>query len=242
MNYTYKLMKRGLCSELNSLLGFYESVLHTDCRIFIDADRSQYFKAVSIFDIFKFPSIFINSSHRSSTVVSSDKWRSAAKRRYKTKLTNQQCINFFSHTNDFKSKINESIAKLSLPLKYNCFHIRRGDKVRREANKYNFKEYLTQSKQSTKTIFIMSDDYSSILEAQQYDYNIKTLTTVKQTGHSTCADLNNNRFYLLDDLVRFFSEINIAKHAQQFIGTESSNIFRYIRNQCVDDVELISLD
>ena len=31
MNYTYKLTTRGLCSELNSLLGFYESVIDEDC-------------------------------------------------------------------------------------------------------------------------------------------------------------------------------------------------------------------
>jgi len=31
MNYTYKLTIRGLCSELNSLLGFYESVIDEDC-------------------------------------------------------------------------------------------------------------------------------------------------------------------------------------------------------------------
>lgn len=248
MNYTFKLTNRGLCSEFNSLLGFYESVIHKDCRIFIDASRSQYFKAVSIFNIFKFPDIFVNSSHRSSTIISSDKWRSAAKRRYKTKLTNQQCSNLFSYTDDFNSKLNENITKLSLPPNYNCFHIRRGDKVDykktnvREADRYDFKEYLTHSDPTIRTIFIMSDDYSSILEAQQYDCDIKTLTTVKQTGHSTRKDLDNNRFYQLDDLVQFFSEISIAKHAQQFIGTESSNIFRYIRNQCEDDVELISLD
>ena len=63
-----------------------------------------------------------------------------------------------------------------------------------------------------------------------------------QAGHSTDVDIDNNKSYRLEELVLFFSEIEIAKNSQQFIGAKSSNIFRYIKNQCVKDVEFISLD
>ena len=255
MNYTYKLTTRGLCSELNSLLGFYESVMHEDCQVFIDASNSQYFKSVSIRDVFKFPSFFVGSPCNDSTVISGNKWRKSAVRQYKTKLTAQQVNEFFSYTDSFKQKLNENITKLSLPTKFNCFHIRRGDKVgerlykwaekqgkKGESKKYNFEDFLEKSDQSIKTIFIMSDDYSSIIEGQQHGLKVKTLTTIEQTGHSTDMDIDNHRHYGEKELVQFFSEIEIAKQSQQFIGTTSSNIFRYIKNQCVKDVEFISLD
>ena len=255
MNYTYKLTTRGLCSELNSLLGFYESVMHEDCQIFIDASASQYFKSVSILDVFKFPSFFVGSPCNDSTIVSANKWRKSAAIQYKTKLTTQQVNEFFSYTDSFKQKLNENITKLSLPPEYKCFHIRRGDKVgerlykwaekqgkKGESKKYNFEDYLEKSDQSIKTIFIMSDDYSSIIEGQQHGLKVKTLTTIEQTGHSTDMDIDNHRHYGEKELVQFFSEIEISKQSQQFIGTKSSNIFRYIKNQCVKDVEFISLD
>lgn len=255
MNYTYKLTTRGLCSELNSLLGFYESVIDEDCQIFIDASASQYFKSVSILDVFKFPSFFVGSPCNDSTIVSANKWRKSAAIQYKTKLTTQQCTEFFSYTDAFKQKLNENITKLSLPKKFNCFHIRRGDKVgerlykwaekqgkKGESKKYNFEDYLEKSDQSIKTIFIMSDDYSSIIEGQQHGLKVKTLTTIEQTGHSTDMDIDNHRHYGEKELVQLFSEIEIAKQSQQFIGTKSSNIFRYIKNQCATDVEFISLD
>ena len=254
MNYTYKLTSRGLCSELNSLLGFYESVTDKGCRIYIDADQSQYFKSVSIYDVFKFPDIFIDVPHSDSTIVSGNKWRKAAKIGYKTKLTAQQINKLFSYTDHFQKKLNKNIINLSLPPKYNCFHIRRGDKVgenlyrfadktgETESKRYEFNEYFKRSDQSIKTIFIMSDDYSSIIEGQQHGLKVKTLTTEDQTGHSTDLDTDNDRYYNEAELLQFFSEIEIAKHSQQFIGTTSSNIFQYIKNQCVRNIEFISLD
>lgn len=255
MNYTYKLTKRGLCSELNSLLGFYESVANKDCRIYINAKRSQYFKSVSIYDVFKFPDIFIDVPHSDSIIVHANEWRKTATVGYKTNLTVQQINKLFSHTDDFQKKLNKNIIKLSLPIKYNCFHIRRGDKVgerlykwaekqgrKGESKRYEFNEYFKRSNQTIKTIFIMSDDYSSILDSEQYNLSIKTLTTEEQTGHSTDLDIDNERYYKEEELIQFFSEIEIAKQSQQFIGTKSSNIFRYINNQCVNDVEFISLD
>lgn len=254
MNYTYKLSAAGLCCELNKLLGFYESVTDKDCRIYIDASQSQYFKSVSIYDVFNFPDIFIDVSRPDSTMVSANKWRKSATRIYKTKLTAQQINELFSYTDSFQQELNKNIIKLSLPSKYNCFHIRRGDKVgenlhrfadkigKTESKRYEFNEYFKRSDQSIKTIFIMSDDYSSIIEGQQHGLKVKTLTTEDQTGHSTDMDIDNHRHYGEKELVQFFSEIEIAKQSQQFIGTTSSNIFRYIKNQCVKDVEFISLD
>jgi len=259
MNYTYKLTKRGLCSELNSLLGFYESVMHEDCQVFIDASNSQYFKSVSIRDVFKFPSFFVGSPCNDSTVISGNKWRKSATRRHKTKLTAQQVNEFFSYTDSFKQKLNENITKLSLPPEYGCFHIRRGDKVgeklfawtqktgRTEGKRFEFCDYLKHC-EDIKTIFIMTDDYKCIQEAHEHINNnnlphkILHLTNESQDGHAETLNIQNDRSYSKQEVVQFFAEIEIAKIPDIFVGTCSSNVYRYIMNACATNTKFVSLD
>jgi len=238
-NITYQITNRGLCSELNGLCGFYESVVNKDYQIFIDDSRSQYFKNVSIYDIFDFGDMFINKPIPNSQMVSADEWRKPARK------------NHFKHTESFKLKIYNNINQLNLPKVYKCFHIRRGDKVgekhykwtertgKKESKRYEFIEYLNNSDRSISSIFIMTDDYKVIKEAEKYqEDDLYYLTTKDQQGHSTDEDLERDRVYTETDLVKFFTEIEAAKRSTQFIGTRSSNIFRYIKNS----LEFISLD
>lgn len=254
MNYTYKLRVQGLCCELNSLLGFYESVSEENCRIYIDASVSSYFKDISIYDVFNFPDVFVDVPHEKSTTVTAQDHRDGALKHYKPSLTTQECTELFSYTTKFQEKLNENISNLSLPRRYKCFHIRRGDKVgemfhgytkrtgKTEASRFNFTDYLKISDRSIETVFVMSDDYSSILEAQDHGVDVMTLTAEDETGHSTDLDTRKNRHYCEEELIRFFSEIEIAKQSQQFIGTASSNVYRYIKNLCTGDNEFLSLD
>lgn len=264
MNYIYKFATRGLCSELNTLLGFYESVVGQNCRIYIDASTSMYFKGVSIQDVFSFPDIFVDKPHPDSTIIHSGEYvkSSPAGRAYETSLTKKQCAGLFSHTDDFQKQINVTISKLSLPLLYNCFHIRRGDKVneklawtsgekRGESLRFEFKDYINSINSSsikTNNLFVMTDDYRCIKEGKSYlaeigsSNKIFSLVKPNQSGHSSILAREKEKVYSQKELVQFFSEIEIAKQSQQFIGTETSNIFRYIKNQCVGDVKLISLD
>jgi len=238
-NITYQITNRGLCSELNGLCGFYESVVNKDYQIFIDDSRSQYFKNVSIYDIFDFGDMFINKPIPNSQMVSADEWRKPARK------------NHFKHTESFKLKIYNNINQLNLPKVYKCFHIRRGDKVgekhykwtertgKKESKRYEFIEYLNNSDRSISSIFIMTDDHKVIKEAEKYQADdLYYLTTKDQQGHSTDEDLERDRAYTETDLVKFFTEIEIAKRSTQFIGTRSSNVFRYIKNS----LEFISLD
>jgi hypothetical protein len=253
MNYIYKLTTRGLCSELNSLLGFYESIIAEDCKVFIDGSASQYFKDVSIYDVFDFPYNFIKEAPSEATIVSSNKWRKAACRNYKCSLSSQVCLDLFTLNRSFQDAIDSKVANLKLPDEYNCFFIRRGDKVgealyrwtertgKTESRRFEVKDYLQNINNKSLPVFIMTDDYASILEARKHNVNITTLTTVDQTGHSTDLDTDNGRCYGMGELVQFFSEIEIAKHSQQFIGTGSSNIYRYIEAQCSNN-SFISLD
>lgn len=262
MNYIYEFEGdgRGLCSELNSLLGFYESVVGKNCRIYIDASASMYFKGVTIYNVFNFPDIFVKDIHaKGSSKHNSYQWRKAAMPRYKTSLTKKQCSELFSYTDDFQKQINATISELSLPPLYNCFHIRRGDKVneklawssgrkRGESLRFEFIDYINSSSIKTNNLFVMTDDYKCIEEGKACLAEIGSLSKLSflvgtsQDGHSTLLDKKNKKVYSYGELVQFFSEIEIAKQSQQFIGTRSSNVFRYIENQCVKDVECISLD
>ncbi len=259
-NYTYQLTTRGLCSELNSLLGFYESVMHEDCQVFIDASRSQYFKKVSIYDVFTFPGLFVRNLVDGSQIVSSNQWRKAATRRHKPSIDQQACSNFFSYTDNFQSKLNSKIKKLSLNGEYNCLFIRRGDKVGEalyrwaesqgvtESKRFEFEHYFNRINNSVETIFIFTDDYKCVLEGKEYlrknniRHRIVTLTEPEDLGHSTDQDLDNNKIHTEHDLLKFLAKIEVSKNARQFIGTETSNIYRYLRYQCVNDTNFISLD
>ncbi len=119
-NYTYRLIQVGLCSELNRLLAFYNSKAQQNCNIYIDASRSQYFKSVSIYDIFDFPSPIVNIEPEETVAISATQWQRAALRGYQ--LSNPL---EFIYKKDFQAKINAHINRLNLPQYYNCLHIRR---------------------------------------------------------------------------------------------------------------------
>lgn len=258
--YTFYLTTRGLCSELNSLLGFYESIIDTDCQVYINANKSQYFKTVSIYEVFNLPDIFVDTPHpkaeRAKPFIQS------ALRSYKTKLTKHQCNKLFSYTDNFQNKLHESINKLSLPLNYNCFHIRRGDKVnekpsytserkRGESLRFEFSDYMDAINSflvDVNNLFIMTDDFKCIQEGnyfllgQKHSCKIFSLTQSNQDGHSTQLDRQNKKNVSEQELVQFFAEIEIAKYSDIYVGTLSSNVYRYIMNTCTTNTKFITLD
>ena len=254
-NLVYKLGHRGLCSLLNSVLGLCEEQLLGDKKtIYIDSSNSTYFKNICFFDAFETNEIIINSVTGEEILISEKHARKFATQRHQTPTKT-----ILNYTPEFHKEIESVVSQLNLPKSFACFHIRRGDKVgeklyewtqktgRTESKRFEFCDYFKHCK-NIETIFIMTDDYRCIQEAHEYinnsnlPHNILYLTNESQDGHSETLNIQNDRSYSKKELVQFFSEIEIAKQSQQFIGTKSSNIFRYIKNQCVKDVEFISLD
>lgn len=262
MIYTYRLSGRGLCSELNSILGFYESIKHKDCSVFIDASNSQYFRDFSIFKVFDFPRPLNANSHPDSRIIYAKDWAHSSNKEYKTSLSQEECIELFAYTPEFQRQILSCISRLLLPENYSCIHVRRGDKVnerpawtskrsRGESLRYEFTDYiaaLLKLLPDLENIFIMTDDYKCVQEAESYllasrsAVRIFSLVKPSQVGHSTMSDRQINKAYSEEELVQFFAEIEIAKASQAFVGTRSSNIYRYIYNQCNSDVSFSSLD
>ena len=118
---------------------------------------------------------------------------------------------------------------------------------KKESERFEFSDYLEKAK-NIYSIFIMTDDYKAIVEAKKYlienklHHKLFYLTKESQDGHSEQIDIEQNREYTKIELVSFFTEIEIAKLSSCFVGTKSSNVYRYIEKTCAKNNEFISLD
>lgn len=257
MNYIYKISNRGMTSTLNSLLGlFIEHSLENKGQIYIDSSSSSYFKKVSFYDIFKTNVIFTEEKPNNPIVIKEKEARKYALKSYKPPISVDQMSKVFSYKDDILSLIKDSIISLNLPQEFSCFHIRRGDKVQKkphpqkEADRFEFADYFDKIKdiKGIDSIFIMTDDYKAIIEAKEYliknnlNHKLFYLTKQSQDGHSEQLDVQQCREYTKEELVYFFTEIEIAKLSACFVGTKSSNVYRYIKHTCVKNTKFITLD
>lgn len=254
-NLVYKLSHRGLCSLLNSVLGLCEEQLLGDKQtIYIDSIYSSYFKNVDFFDVFGTNQIITNTLTGDEIPISEKHARKFATKRYQASIKS-----ILNYTTEFYQEIKSVVSELNLPKPFSCFHIRRGDKVgeklyewtqrtgRTESKRFEFCDYLKHC-EDIETIFIMTDDYKCILEAHEYirsnnlPHKILHLTNESQGGHSETLNIQNDRSYSKQELVQFFAEIEIAKLSDVFVGTRTSNVYRYIMNTCTTNTKFISLD
>jgi len=257
-NLVYKLKHRGLCSLLNSVVGLYEEQLLGDKKtIYIDSSESFFFKKVCFFDIFETNDIIINSVTGDEIPIDLAHARKFA--RSKSPQSPKPSLNY---TPEFYQDVQSLISKLNLPQSFSCCHIRRGDKVgeklykwtrkngrrgTRESKRFEFCDYL-QHCEDIKTIFIMTDDFKCIQEARKYindnnlPHKILCLTNKSQDGYSQALNHRRKRRYYRQELVQFFAEIEIAKLSDIFVGTHSSNVYRYIMNTCTKNTKFVSLD
>lgn len=251
----YKLRHRGLCSLLNSIIGLCEEQLLGDKKtIYIDSSCSLYFRNVGFFDVFEINKVITNSFTGNETPISEKHARKFARKQYQTSIKS-----ILNYTPEFNKEIQSVVSQFNPPQSFSCFHIRRGDKVgeklyewtqktgRTESKRFEFCDYLKHC-EDIKTIFIMTDDFRCIQEAREYinknnlPHKILHLTNESQDGHSETLNIQNDRSYSKQELVQFFAEIEIAKLSDIFVGTLTSNVYRYIMNTCTTNTKFISLD
>lgn len=254
-NLVYKFTHRGLCSLLNSVLGLCEEQLLGDKKtIYIYSSDSPFFKKVGFFDVFKTNEIIINSVTGDEMLISEGHARVFTHLEYQTSI--KPTLNY---TPELHKEIQSVVSQLNLPKSFSCFHIRRGDKVgeklytwtqktgRTESKRFEFCDYLKHC-EDIETIFIMTDDFRCIQEAREYisdnnlPHKILYLTNESQDGHSETLNIQNDRSYSREELAQFFAEIEIAKLSDVFVGTLTSNVYRYIMNTCTTNTKFISLD
>lgn len=240
----YVLSKgRGLCSTLNSLLGMAHLCTEKNqIKINIDSSKCLIFKELSFFDTFKPNDIFVNQPPGKSIIKESLARRYAWERYFNASKKN--CTNFRLVLQDeISSEVNSKISNLNLPTPLACLHIRRGDKTERESRFFSFEEYLNKVPSEINDIFIMSDDYKSIQEAKKYlqksnvSKKLYYLTESKQQGRFESQNLITKK----PDLIKFLTEIEIAKKCEIFIGDKQSNVYVYISRSCEKHTECISL-
>lgn len=254
-NLVYKFTHRGLCSLLNSILGLCEEQLLGDKKtIYIDSSDSPYFKKVGFFDVFETNEIIIHAVTGDEMFISEGHVRVFSHLEYQPSIKS-----ILNYTPEFYQEVQSVVSELNLPQSFSCFHIRRGDKVGEKLYEWTQKTGLTESKrfefsdylkhcEDIETIFIMTDDFRCIQEAREYINNnnlphkILYLTNESQDGHSETLNIQNDRSYSKQELVQFFTEIEIAKLSDFFVGTRTSNVYRYIMNTCTTNTKFVSLD
>lgn len=250
--YKYSFTNRGLCSELNSLLFLYNNkqISNSNHKISIDYQASPFFQNFSFFDVFQKNDIFINNT---------DNLECITLKRFNTGLLLRPIDSVLLYKSEFYIQIKSIISELHLPASFACLHIRRGDKVgeapyawtqktgRTESKRFEFSDYLKHC-EDIETIFIMTDDYCCIQEAREHisknnlPNKIIHLTIESQTGHSTERYLTKELSFQKNQLIQFFAEIEIVKLSDVFVGTRTSNVYRYIMNTCTTNTKFISLD
>lgn len=256
--YIFKFMHRGITSHLNSLLGLYEEhSINNKGKIYIDSSNSIYFKKLSFYDIFETNVIFTDQIDiGKNTINLEQESRQYAFPKYHPKIPISQRSKIFLYKKNILTEIKKQIEEIKLPQNFFCFHIRRGDKVQekphphKEANRFEFSDYFDKIKhiENINSIFIMTDDYKVILEAKTYlqknnlNYNLFYLTNQDQDGNASVLDYKQNICYSKEQIINFFTEIEIAKLSRYFVGTNTSNIYRYIKNTCSTETKFISLD
>lgn len=256
--YIFKFSRRGITSHLNSLLGLYEKhSIENKGKIYIDSSNSIYLKNFPFYEIFETNIIFTDQIDVSNNIINLEhESRQYAYPTYQPKLPISQRSKIFCYKKNLLTEINKKIDEIKLPQDFFCFHIRRGDKVQekphphKEANRFEFSDYFDKIKhiQNINSIFIMTDDYKVILEAKEYlqknnlNYNLFYLTNQDQDGNASVLDYKQNRWYSKEQIINFFTEIEVAKLSNSFVGTNSSNVYRYIKNTCSTKTKFISLD
>lgn len=146
------------------------------------------------------------------------------------------------------SNFSKKIANKKTPIdeNYAVFHIRRGDKVDvGEDNFYDVSAYMKRLREINsfiKTVFVMSDDYTTFIDLNKRypTFNFLTLIDEKEKGH--LQDRFNQKTINEKEVsaINLLTEIEIAKECKIFIESKKSNLFRLIEYFKLDNCYDIS--
>lgn len=263
---------KGLFSGLNSLCSAAHIVSSQGdgSRLFIDAHDSPYFiKVGGIERCFKVRSVkdMDEETRKKCEWLDVAKLNELGKINSFHILTGEQVNAYIPYQDDFKLKIDNRIKQLDLPEDYICIQVRRGDKVnekpswtsdwgRGEADRFEFETYVEKWLEAVNlevvpddwNLFIMTDDYKVIGEFENFKQKYPThprMWTLCQEhfdGYSVLQITKDKYQYSEQEMIDLFAEMEIAKKANWFIGTQSSHVWRYIRRTAVDPRKCLTLD
>lgn len=143
---------------------------------------------------------------------------------------NSACNTMLKSIYRFKPEIQNAIdnyrKEIGLPAEYVSFQIRRGDKnIEKEYIPVeNFFEYIIAN-YNTKNLFILADDYTSIIEASEKypQYNIFTLAVPDDGGYIHAEFIKLSNISKKEKIVRLLASIEIMREAQNILGAFVAN-------------------
>ncbi|WP_299291075.1 hypothetical protein [uncultured Mucilaginibacter sp.] len=126
-----------------------------------------------------------------------------------------------------KQEIDGRITNLNLPLEYIGVHIRSGDKAT-EAKLSPVDDYINyiKSKNSTKELFVLTDNYSIIkeLKSNYPDYKVYTYCQEDERGFSEGEYNLMSKEAKKTMTIKLITDVEILSRSSVFVGTLSSNV------------------
>jgi hypothetical protein len=164
-------------------------------------------------------------------------------------------ISIFSLNETTQRQVNKIIDECGLPERYTSVHIRRGDKVGDEDHYYPAELYLDRLEETgvaTLPVFVLSDDFESVLEARAalrrrrsavevftlceagddgFDVEVIRKHFAALASGGAISDADHRLFVdqLALDTTRLLAETIVAIRSDYFVGTQRSNVSRIVR-------------
>jgi hypothetical protein len=264
--FIYRITARGLFSEINNLIIaiYYCEKYNYDLKVELDQrdglDGRLYFQ-FGFEKYFNLESNYDKNKVYTNTIISGgfgknkdDPTRLEFLKLQRTHINFPTAVRIHKKLTIslfVKNKITTQISNLKLPDNYVFMHIRRGDKLKHEANFIGFDKFICKHiefNKNIKNIFIASDDYNTVLEANKYlqenklDYKVYNIIDNNKKGHDTHFRLTHKNFFSEKEFINFMTEVEIARLSKHVYCTYSSNVGRYIAVLHEDLNNITSLD
>lgn len=245
----YFVTNRGLYSELNTLIGSMFLAEQYGLDFYVNYEDGSHHNPLGRWFMFntyeQFPTF---AGQLSGPVVMRDGHplflqMVAYCQRNMMFEDSRRLVKKIKYRSEVYNKITALRDSLSLPNEYAAIHIRRGDKIWSEAEKTETFRYLNRIPDNIDTIFLMTDDFSTLSEVQnQTSKEVVCITNPKMVGNNTSGMIESGQFYTETDLTIFLTETEIAIDSSLYVGTMSSNVSRFIAARRGTLDKCISLD
>lgn len=225
-------------SNIGSDLSDYLSVDISLIQVPIMRGRSVYGRG----DIFKSFKDYLIRNYFCSNFVSHDElFRRVWNKDFENKLKNDYGVDFDKYSRYFiadwvlspRARDRYEAIKNTIGLRdnYVAVHIRRGDKLLREAKKVRIADYFSYvDLYEYDQIFVATDDYEAYNEVKSIYPNIDVVTNASKSskGHTQAIFNSQSEDSISEDLYDLIAEVEILRCSKYFIGSFTSNIGRYV--------------
>ena len=184
---------------------------------------------------------FHNYLHRDYKVTDSELWKEIREKKWmdgyfkldalnlcgnEMKVLNRIEKYLFIYNDTTQKIISRFTSKIEFS-EYAAIHVRRGDKLIREANSFHIKEYVNrilEIKEDQKTFFIATDSYESIKEFSELEdnYIYRTFCEHQNLGHDQKNFNDQSKKNRLQAIRLLLVELEILSGCKLFVGTFSS--------------------